>query len=239
SLDVATWRRTGHPVTVLTPDGKSTMELAPDARRAAAARSAASEPAPIDARPRRVVRAMLFGDVKGFSKLTDEQLPGFAADVLGAFASVLERHRDEVWHRNTWGDAVYVVLSHASQAAACALDLQDAMAAIDLAASGLPPDLALRLAGHLGPVFPTRDPVLDELGFMGSHVSRTARIEPVTPPATVYVTEQFAAALMLDADDEFACDYVGHMPAAKDYGHLRMYRLRRTRAAAGLGVDPV
>ena len=33
-----------------------------------------------------VVRAMLFGDVKGFSKLTDEQLPVFAAHVLGAFA---------------------------------------------------------------------------------------------------------------------------------------------------------
>jgi len=25
----------------------------------------------------------------------------------------------------------------------------------------------------------------------------------------------------------YACDYVGHLPAAKDYGRLRMYRLRR------------
>jgi hypothetical protein len=49
----------------------------------------------------------------------------------------------------------------------------------------------------------------------------------VTPPGEVYVTEQFAAALELDGDRDFACDYVGHMPAAKDYGHLRMYRLRR------------
>jgi hypothetical protein len=65
---------------------------------------------------------------------------------------------------------------------------------------------------------------------MGSHVSRTARIEPVTPPASAYVTEPFAAALMLDGGEEFACDYVGHMPAAKDYGRLRMYRLRRRRA---------
>jgi adenylate cyclase len=67
-----------------------------------------------------------------------------------------------------------------------------------------------------------------ELGFMGSHVSRTARIEPVTPAAAVYVTEPFAAALMLEREHGFACDYVGHMPAAKDYGRLRMYRLRRT-----------
>jgi hypothetical protein len=59
-------------------------------------------------------------------------------------------------------------------------------------------------------------------------VSRTARIEPVTPPGAVYVTEPFAAALELAGRRDLACDYVGHMPAAKDYGRLRMYRLRRT-----------
>jgi class 3 adenylate cyclase len=105
------------------------------------------------------------------------------------------------------------------------------MAAIDLESVGLPMHLALRLGGHLGPVFPAWDPVLREMGFMGSHVSRTARIEPVTPPTDVYVTEPFAAALMLGGAHEFACEYVGHMPAAKDYGRLRMYRLRRVGAS--------
>ena len=75
-------------------------------------------------------------------------------------------------------------------------------------------------------MFPIHDPVLDEPAFMGSHVSRTARIEPVTPPGAVYVTEAFAAALVLDEQTRFTCDYVGHMPLAKDYGSLRMYRLR-------------
>lgn len=80
-------------------------------------------------------------------------------------------------------------------------------------------------------MFPTHDPVIDEPTFMGSHVSGTARIEPVTPPGTVYVTEPFAAALVLDSSREFACDYVGRMSAAKDYGLLRMYRLRRSRSS--------
>ncbi len=175
----------------------------------------------------RVVRAMLFGDVKGFSKLTDEQLPVFARAVLGAFADAVNSHRGDVWHRNTWGDALYAVLSDAPVAAACALELQESLARIEFEAIGLPAHLALRLGGHLGPVFPTHDPVIDTLSFMGSHVSRTARIEPVTPPGTVYVTEQFAAALVLDGSESFTCDYVGRMPAAKDYGLLRMYRLRR------------
>jgi class 3 adenylate cyclase len=79
----------------------------------------------------------------------------------------------------------------------------------------------------VGPVFPAHDPILDEPSFIGSHVSRTARIEPVTPPGAIYVTEPFAAALVLGGREEFPCEYVGHMPAAKDYGRLRMYRLRR------------
>jgi class 3 adenylate cyclase len=85
-------------------------------------------------------------------------------------------------------------------------------------------------------VFALDEPVLGTRAFTGAHVSRTARIEPVTPPGTVYVTEQFAAALELAQRSELGCDYVGTMPAAKDYGRFRMYRLRRRSTRA---VEPV
>ncbi|MGZ4231359.1 MAG: tetratricopeptide repeat-containing protein [Solirubrobacteraceae bacterium] len=242
AIDIATWERAGHAVTIVSPDrdavavGAGSGPVSPphertvprqaDARatRSAGTRSAGTRSA--GSRPGRVVRALLFGDTRGFSTLTDEQLPVFSERFLGAFAEVLARHEDEIWHRNTWGDAVYVVLTDAVCAAACALELQEAVAAIDLPSVGLPEHLALRLGGHLGPVFPIHDPVVDAGAFMGSHVSRTARIEPVTPPGAVYVTEPFAAALVLAGCDRFTCDYVGHMPLAKDYGRLRMYRLR-------------
>jgi class 3 adenylate cyclase len=213
AIDVEAWRRRGRATSILAPEGQ-----------AAGAQIAPASPA--EERSGRVVRAMLFADVKGFSKLTDEELPRFVDRVLGAFARILDDYAEAVQHQNTWGDALYVVVTDAPTAAACALELQSAMTRLDLEAEGLPSHLALRLGAHIGPVFPTHDPVLDELAFMGSHVSRTARIEPVTPPGAVYVTEPFAAALALDGSDEFDCDYVGHMPAAKDFGRLRMYRLR-------------
>lgn len=209
AVDVELWQRTGRPATIVSLNG-------------GAPAAAGSRPA-----TGRVVRAMIFGDIKGFSKLSDEQLPRFADRVLGAFGAVLEDCGDDVLHRNTWGDGLYVVLTDAAAAAECALELQRAMGALDLEADALPPHLALRLAGHLGPVFHVRDPVVQAPAVMGSHVSRTARIEPVTPPGSVYVTDFFAAALVLAGRDEFVCDYVGHMPAAKDFGRLRMYRLRR------------
>jgi class 3 adenylate cyclase/tetratricopeptide (TPR) repeat protein len=213
AIDVAAWRGVGLKTSVIAPsrNGRSPVNVEPMGAEQSG----------------RVVRAMLFADLKGFSKLNDEELPRFAEHILGAFARVLDRHGHAIQYRNTWGDALYVVLDNARSASACALDLQFAMADLDLDAAGLPGHLALRLSAHIGPVFPTHDPILNELSFLGSHVSRTARIEPVTPPGAVYVTEPFAAALALDGQGEFSCDYVGHMPAAKDFGRLRMYRLRR------------
>ncbi len=228
AADVARWKATGHDVIV----------IAPGANPSALADAASSRPRSSTSQkggwryPRRVIRAMLMGDISGFSRLTDEQLPVFAEAVLGTFARVLGDHEANVEYRNTWGDALYVVLSGAPAAARCSLALQDAMGALDLEAIGLPPQIAFRLSGHIGPVFPIRDPVLEADAFMGSHVSRTARIEPVTPPGAVYVTEAFAAALELSGVTDVGCDYVGHMPAAKDYGRLRMYRLRRGQGKA-------
>jgi class 3 adenylate cyclase len=217
AVDVARWAGHGYPATIIAPaDSPAPAAAAPAASREASGR---------------VVRALLFSDVRGFSKLSDEQLPRFATQVLGALAGALERHADAIEYRETWGDAIYVVLTDPVSAAACALDLQDAMESLNLAALRLPEHLALRLGGHVGPVFPVENPIMGTPGFMGSHVSRTARIEPVTPPGSVFVTEAFAAALELE-DSSFGCDYVGQLPAAKEFGDLRMYRLRRRRATA-------
>jgi hypothetical protein len=224
AVDVASWQSAGRPVTVVSPNGVVTDGLA----------VAASQAAPAAASSAREVRAMLFGDFKSFSQLGDRHARTFATAVLGAVAGVVRRHREFVLHRNTWGDGLMLVMTDAPAAAALALDLQDTLQAFDFESEGLPSHLGLRLGGHLGPVVPVHDPVLEQDRFTGSHVNRTARIEPVTPPGAVYVTEAFAAALVLGGRQDLTCDYVGHMAAAKGYGRLRMYRLRHTRT----GDDP-
>lgn len=66
-----------------------------------------------------------------------------------------------------------------------------------------------------------------EPNFYGVHVTRTARIEPRTPEGDVYVTDAFASLLVLEADRSLSCQYVGHIPTAKDYGTFPMYVLKR------------
>jgi class 3 adenylate cyclase len=79
----------------------------------------------------------------------------------------------------------------------------------------------------VGTVFEVYDPVLRTLSFTGSHINRTARLEPSTPPGEVYVTEPFAALFTLLQNRHMACEYVGMMQAAKNFGRLRTYLLRR------------
>ncbi len=206
--DVEAWRATGRPNRIVALDG----------------RRATGPPLTRPPGPDRVVRVLLFGDIKGFSRLREPELPSFFAAVMGELARVLDES-DAVRYRNSWGDGLYVVLDDVVAAARVALALQTAVARIDHEALGLPADLRLRLGAHAGPVFAGHDPIRDEPTFFGTQVTRTARIEPRTPEGEVYATDAFAALVRFDAPADFACEYVGHVPTAKGYGTFPMYRL--------------
>jgi class 3 adenylate cyclase len=221
AVDMSVWREAGLPVRIVAVGPDANIEKLPAWHR------------PKVARGRRDTRAMLFGDIHGFSKLTDAQLPLFSEKIMGTLGEAARRHKQHIAFINTWGDGIFVVFRDAGRAAACALDMQDAMSAIDLEAAGLPETLRLRLGGHLGPVYELDDPVTDRPNYYGAHVSRAARIEPITPEGCVYVTETFAAMLALHNADQFSCDYVGNTEMAKHYGRLRMFLLRHTGDGKG------
>jgi RyR domain/Adenylate and Guanylate cyclase catalytic domain len=103
--------------------------------------------------------------------------------------------------------------------------------------------LSIRVGLHTGPVFLHYNPVVRRLGFTGAHVSRAARIEPVTQPGEVFTSEEFAALIELNAAIRrqsggpathdpagFVCEYAGSMALAKGYpGRYRIYRLAPAR----------
>ncbi len=177
--------------------------------------------------PPRKVRAIMFGDFHGFSRLTDRQMLTFYGSVMTRVASVLDKYASVIVARNTWGDGIFLMISDLSSAAGCALALQSDLGTLDLASLGLPGSLGLRLGLDAGAVFEVRDPVLKSISFTGTHINRTARLEPNTPPGEVYVTEACAAFLTMQEDREFVCEYVGIMKTPKNYGRLRTYLLRR------------
>ncbi len=175
----------------------------------------------------RMVKAIIFTDFPGFSKLSEAVLPAFWREVMQRIAVVLARHESAIAYRNTWGDALYAVIDTAAEAAAIALELHDELAMVDHQVLQVDRAAGMRVGAHLGPIYRGPDFVTGALNFFGTEVSRTARIEPITPPGAVYVTEPFAAILALEAQGQFACDYVGRLELPKAYGVQRMYRLGR------------
>lgn len=231
---VAIWREMGHAVEI--------VDLAALRRTRAAGREDASparDAAPLAAQAPgapagQTVVAMLFADAVGFSKLAEEQVPSFVEHFLGAIAGLVERAAAArppyaPVMKNTWGDGLYFVFATAREAGRFALDLCELVDGTDWTRRGLPASLSLRIALHAGPVYARRNPVTGQLDYTGTHVSRAARIEPITPPGHVYTSRPFAALAAAQGATEFACDYVGQTSLAKGYGTFPTYHVRRLR----------
>lgn len=187
-----------------------------------------SRPEPrVDTSYERTFAAILFTDFKGFSTLAEPALPAFWDGVMRVVAEILDEHAEEVISRNSWGDALYAVATSAPAAAEIALQLQDRLSAFDYTPLGLADTGGMRIGAHYGPAYRAIDHITGRTTFYGTEVSKTARIEPVTPPGAVFVTEPFAAILALEAGDRFHCGYVGRIALPKKYGDLPMYRLSR------------
>lgn len=175
----------------------------------------------------RKIKTMLFADVVGFSKLGEEATPNFFVNFLNEIAGIINSHSIQPAFCNTWGDGLFLVYDDIEVAVDVALRLRDKIREKDWEKEGLPKDTDIRIGMHAGPVYAANDPIIRKINFYGSHVNRAARIEPVTTPGSVFISEQTACLLTLTNNKNFICDYLGPIDLAKKYGTGVLYRLRR------------
>jgi len=216
-IDVAAMLRCGVPV--ITTEGT----VAPIHEEADAVGSMAHSFEP-------EIVGLLFADARGFSKLSEHEIPLFVDHLLGSVAAELARSARPPLFANTWGDGVYLVFRDVRDAGEFALRLCEAIRGMDWKAKGFTHDLSLRIGLHAGPAYACVDPVTGRLNYIGAHVSRAARIEPITPPGEVYASGAFAALARAAEVQEFVCGYVGQTPLAKGYGTYPTYVVRHRRA---------
>jgi class 3 adenylate cyclase/tetratricopeptide (TPR) repeat protein len=172
------------------------------------------------------LRAMLFLDVRGSSTVPDDRIPDFVRHVLGRLAEVCSGLDEAPVYADSWGDGLFLAFETVSQAARAAVILRQAFARIDLEALGLPPSLGLRIAGHCGPVHEGMDPIQKRIAPFGSQVAIAARIEGVTVPGSIFVSEMFAARLAMTGEDSFRCEYVGLTEIDAFLPDMPLYALR-------------
>jgi len=183
-------------------------------------------PARLSVKSNRKIRCMLFGDVVNYSRIEEAKIPAFVDNFMGLIADLVNSSEVIPLTRNTWGDALYFVFPTPESACDFSLRLKKRIQRRNWARFGLPKDLNIRMSLHAGPVYYCKDPVIKKNKYTGSHVSRTARIEPITPPGEIYASEQFAALAVAQGVKAFSFDYVGQMSLPKRSGIIPLYLVR-------------
>ena len=132
------------------------------------------------------ITAMLFSDVKGFSKIEDNNLIVRCQNIIHDDVKQLltpENH----FYFNSWGDAFYICSESAVALAEIALQMRDKFRTRNWGKDGLPNDLAVRIALHMQEVKVIyKDESGEVANVAGKDVNLTARIEPVTEPNAVF-----------------------------------------------------
>jgi len=188
---------------------------------------ATNETAESATRPPRMLKTLVFADFAGYSRVQDVNAARFQGEFWAIAARQIAASAVKPVFANTWGDGLFVVFDDAPDGASFALRLSEDMQAADWPALGLPATSQIRICLHAGPVFRAFDPVIARDNYFGSTVTRAARIEPITPPGTVFASEAFAATLAASGQSDFVPEYVGRVGLAKGYGESRVYRLAR------------
>jgi class 3 adenylate cyclase/tetratricopeptide (TPR) repeat protein len=179
---------------------------------------------------RQEIKAIMFADVVGYSKLPETVIPKYVAQFNQRVSRLMAESSSAPINVNTWGDGLFFVFNGVEDAGRFALDLRDLVINTDWIGAGLPRQLTIRIGVHAGPVYVNFDPVVREISFTGAHVSRAARIEPITHEGEVFASEEFAALAAADQSKGFSCDLVGTTALAKSYGLFRVYSLERSSA---------
>lgn len=217
AADIAAWQVAGGRTRRLSTMGARRPERSPG-------------PPPPATSEQRALRVLVFADFQGFSRLPEPAIPQFWQTIMAGCARALAPHAGAILATNTWGDGLHLVLDRVEAAGPALLELRETLSALDLAALGIAGDAGMRIAAHFGSVYEMLDPVTGRPNFYGTEVSRAARLEAVTPPGTVYITEPMAAAIAMSHDGQFRSRYVGRLSLPKNFGTEPIYSLEERRA---------
>ncbi|MGP2655576.1 adenylate/guanylate cyclase domain-containing protein [Malaciobacter sp. WC5094] len=169
------------------------------------------------------VVSILFSDIKGYSKVTDDHLKELVAHEFKKIQSKI-LNKENHFYQNTWGDALLVCSYDYFDLANIALNLRDEFKKTNWKRLGLP-ELAIRVGLHTQKI----SLIIDDNGrvsdISGSGVDTTARIEPIVEPNKVYASNLFCEHLKEENNLNINISALGKKQLAKNYKEMNLFEL--------------
>ena len=125
-----------------------------------------------------------------------------------------------------WGDAFAITSPNIRHICQIALHFRDFFGNHDWYASRLP-SLDIRVSLHQGRHLQGQDHFTGNGWVFGQTINRAARIEPITKPGEIWVTEEIALGIGREQNAPFFADHLGPRSLAKDAGEENIYVLKR------------
>lgn len=164
---------------------------------------------------------ILFVDIAGFTATTNRQSRRQNASLLQNFENLLKPQIKKFSGQlvKSIGDALLLSFRSPTDAMLCACRMQDRMAWYRAENPNAEP-IVIRIAAHLGEVRVTRQDVF------GEAVNLAARIEAVTPPGEIYLSEAVYLAMNktevpVEVADKFTPDGFDH--------EIQLYKVRKSK----------
>jgi tetratricopeptide (TPR) repeat protein/class 3 adenylate cyclase len=214
---VADWRRRNLSVHVIAPP-------APAGAAAPAAPAAQDGPVPD---VRQEIKAVVYAELLNYRRITEAKLPLYIREFKGRVAKLLADLGIKPAVAEIWGGTHHLLFDNLEAAARFAVGFRDLVQGTDWGKLGLPPDLGVTIALHAGPVFVFQDAVQSRQTCIGAHVSRTARINPVTPRGQIYASQEFAALCGAEGITVVGFEFLGRVHTTRLFEDAPLYRVDR------------
>ncbi|MBO1514347.1 tetratricopeptide repeat-containing protein [Metabacillus bambusae] len=170
---------------------------------------------------------IIFADLKGFSSMGIEGFESFEY-TLRPLSHELSEYKTKARVWNTWGDALVAVFKDGIDAVNLMITYRDFFR------KNRSLQLEPRIAGHHGNMLIFNDPMLNNTeNVIGKSVNTAARIEPITFPGEIYVSEDFKRMFIEEKDGaklkdpyyEFGFHDLLEWDLPKNHGIIHLYRL--------------
>jgi class 3 adenylate cyclase len=175
---------------------------------------------------RDIIGYVVFTDLKGFSNMKEPDT--FYEYTVRPLAKSLRDHKHKALVWNTWGDALVAVFKKGIDAVELMLEYRDYFRKNKMLS------LQPRISGHFGQMLIYNDPLINNMdNVLGDTINTTARIEPITFPGEIYVSDAFYE--NFTKESEAASDPELYSPVRftdlktwslpKEHGNIHLYRL--------------